>query len=161
MSETRAFPWASIVAIILVTAAAAGFGGLVSSGSDDAWYEGLNRAPLNPPDIAFAIVWPILYMLMAAGAILVRLSAPAAGSVRAALGLYGLQLVPNAAWSWAFFGAHAPGLAMTILVTLWLLIAAMIVAFAHRSKLAALLQVPYLGWVSFAGYLNGWIVAMN
>jgi len=161
MTETRPFPWASIVAITGVTVAAAGFGGMVSSGSDDAWYDGLDRAPLTPPDIAFAIVWPILYILMAAGAILVRLSSRSLEACSAALGLYVFQLVPNAAWSWAFFGAHDPGLALAILVTLWLLIAAMISAFARHSRLAAVLQAPYLVWVSFAGYLNGWIVAMN
>ncbi|MCH2458286.1 MAG: tryptophan-rich sensory protein, partial [Henriciella sp.] len=76
MSETsKNSPWRIIITIIALTAAVAALGGLVSSGSQDPWYAALEKAPYNPPDRAFAIVWPILYSLMALGAIIVRLKA--------------------------------------------------------------------------------------
>ena len=60
-----------------------------------------------------------------------------------------------------FFGFHQVLIAMMVLVALWLLIAAMIRAFWQHSRAAALLQVPYLLWISFAGYLNVSILLLN
>lgn len=44
---------------------------------------------------------------------------------------------------------------------LWLAILAMIAAFAAVSRPAAWLQIPYLLWVTFAGYLNGAVWLLN
>ena len=46
-------------------------------------------------------------------------------------------------------------------MALWLLIVAMMQDFWRYSHLAALLQLPYLAWVSFAGYLNAFILFAN
>ncbi|MDE7250628.1 MAG: tryptophan-rich sensory protein, partial [Lachnospiraceae bacterium] len=40
------------------------------------------------------------------------------------------------------------------LLLLWVMIVLLIKSFGQISKLAAYLLVPYLLWVSFAGYLN-------
>ncbi|MEM1104965.1 MAG: TspO/MBR family protein [Pseudomonadota bacterium] len=161
-TATAARPsWLTYGAIIAAVSLVAYLAGGISAGSDDAWYAGLNKAPLNPPDIAFAIVWPTLFLLMAAGAILVRRRAGSFQAASGALGLFFAQLIPNMGWSYAFFGFQQPGLAMILLVTLWLIIAAMIASFWRWSRLAAYLQLPYLAWVSFAAYLNGFVVAAN
>mgnify|MGYP006272834019 CR=1 FL=1 len=157
--ERPALPMAAL--IVVATLAVSILGGLVSAGSDDAWYANLNKAPLTPPDITFAIVWPLLYLLMAIAAIRVRLAAGRFEDASAALGLFFVQLVPNLAWSYAFFGFHQAGLAMLILVALWALVLATAFAFWRHDRIAALLLLPYFLWVSFAGYLNGWIVATN
>lgn len=149
------------VLIAIVTAATAGLGAAVSGGSEDVWYFALEKPGLTPPDIIFAVVWPILFVLMALGAILVRVKAGSFSAASAALGLYFLQLTANLAWSWLFFGFHQVQIAMITLVALWLLIAVMISAFARHSKSAAVLQLPYLIWVTFAGYLNGSILLLN
>ncbi len=159
LPERPALPMAAL--IVLATLAVASLGGLVSAGSDDAWYAGLDKAPLTPPDLTFAIVWPLLYVLMAIAAIRVRLAAGRFEAASAALGLYFVQLVPNLAWSYAFFGFHQAGLAMLILVALWGLLLATALAFWRQDRIAGVLLAPYLAWVSFAGYLNGWVVAMN
>jgi benzodiazapine receptor len=161
MKNGKRNPLATILLIILFTAAVAGLGAVVSGGSDDPWYAALEKAPYNPPDIAFAIVWPALYALMAIGAILVRLKAGSFGLASAALGIYFTQLAVNLSWSWLFFAFQAPLIALIIIGVLWLLIVLMIRAFARRSLIAAVLQVPYLLWVSFAAYLNAWIVYAN
>jgi len=44
---------------------------------------------------------------------------------------------------------------------LWLSILAMIFYCGRFSRTAALLLVPYLGWVSFAGALNWAVVQLN
>jgi tryptophan-rich sensory protein len=154
-------PWQIILVIIALTVAVAALGGLASSGSQDPWYAGLDKAPYNPPDRAFAIVWPILYGFMALSAIIVRLKAKSFALASAALGVFFTQLAVNLSWSWVFFGFQAPLIALIIIVALWLLIIVMIRAFARHSIIAAILQAPYLGWVSFAVYLNGYIVFAN
>ena len=161
MKNGKRNPLVTILLIILLTVAVAGLGAVVSGGSDDPWYAALDKAPYNPPDIAFGIVWPVLYSLMAVGAILVRLKAGSFVLASAALGIYFTQLAVNLSWSWLFFAFQAPLIALIIIGVLWLLIALMIRAFARRSVIAAVFQVPYLLWVSFAAYLNAYIVFAN
>lgn len=154
---------ATVLALILViasTALVSALSGMISAGGDDPWYQALNRAPGNPPDFVFGLVWPALYVLMAIGAGLVWRAAgwPAA---KAALGIYGLQLAANFAWSYLFFGLHQPLASLIDIIVMWVLIALMIREFGKHSPLAARLQYPYLAWVTFATYLNGWIVVAN
>lgn len=151
----------TILLILVLTAATAALGAIVSGGESDPWYAALNKAPLNPPGAVFGIVWPILYALMALGAVLVRIKAGSFAAASSALGLYFTQLAVNLSWSWLFFGFHQVLYAMIALVIFWLLIVAMMRSFAKHSWAAAILQLPYLIWVSFAGYLNGCIVVMN
>ncbi len=151
----------TIFLIAVVTAATAGLGAAVSGGSEDVWYFALEKPGLTPPDIIFAVVWPILFSLMALGAVLVRLTAGSFNAASAALGLYFSQLTANLAWSWLFFGFQQVQIAMITLIALWLLIFAMIRAFAKHSRAAAFMQVPYLLWVTFAGYLNASILILN
>ena len=153
--------WLTYGAIILATVAVAYLGAQISTGSDDAWYASLNKDPLTPPDWVFAVVWPVLFILMAAGAIMGRRAAGSYEAASGALGLYFAQLIPNLAWSYAFFGFSQPTLALLILLTLWVMIIAMMASFWRWSRRAAWLQLPYLIWTSFAGYLNAFIVAAN
>ena len=46
-------------------------------------------------------------------------------------------------------------------LALWLSVAALILFIWRRSMAGALLLVPYLLWVTFAGYLNMAIVRLN
>ncbi|MEN6548655.1 MAG: TspO/MBR family protein, partial [Armatimonadia bacterium] len=71
-----------------------------------------------------------------------------------ALGIFGVQLALNFAWSLLFFGLHRLDLAMLDIVALWLSIFATIILFYRLSTLAALLLIPYLLWVTFASALN-------
>jgi len=71
-----------------------------------------------------------------------------------ALGLFVVQLIANALWTWLFFVLHQGALSLAEIVVLWLLIAATISRFWPIDRLAALLLVPYLAWVSFASALT-------
>ncbi len=124
------------------------------------WYAELDKAPWTPPGWAFGVAWSILYTLMAVAAWLVWRQ----GGFRrnaAALGVYLLQLLFNAAWSWMFFGMRLPGLALADLILLLAALGWTLVLFHRRSRAAAFLLVPYLVWVLYAGTLNGWIWWMN
>jgi len=111
------------------------------------------KPPLSPPAIVFPVVWAILFGLMGIGAARVY-QTPASDARSRALKLFFLQLAFNFVWSLIFFNAQAYGLAFFWLVALWVLILEMILAYGNVERTAAWLQVPYLLWVAFAGYLN-------
>lgn len=154
---SRRSPEATLLALAVILAATsltAGLGALTSGGESDPWYAALNKAPGNPPGFVFGLVWPALYALMAAGSFL-------AWRAGANLGLYFLQLGVNLGWSYLFFYFHQPVIALIDLVVLWVLVFAMIRRFRAHSPLAGWLQAPYLAWLSFAAYLNAWVVIAN
>lgn len=128
--------------------------GAVASVDAPSFYAQLNKPSWAPPAGVFGPVWTVLYALMGVAAWLVWRSP---GPKRAALTLFGAQLAANALWSWLFFAWHRGALAAVEILVLLALIVAMIVAFWRISRLAALLMVPYLLWVSFASVLT-WAV---
>lgn len=125
------------------------------------WYPTLKKPSLSPPPWVFGPVWISLYLLMAAALFLVARQGLAHPGVPFAIALFALQLLLNALWSLIFFGRKALLAALVDLALLWVAIAATLVAFWPLSPLAAALLVPYLIWVSFAGYLNLAIWRLN
>lgn len=123
-------------------------------------YTRLNQPALAPPSWVFPVVWSILFTLMGISAWLVYLR-PRTEAREGALTAFGLQLLVNFAWTLIFFNAHAYWAAFWWLLLLWALIVAMIFLMCKVRPLAAWLQVPYLLWVSFAGYLTLRIAQLN
>jgi len=138
----------------LLAAFAAAALGAVASVDAASFYAQLSKPSWAPPAWVFGPVWSTLYALMGVAAWLVWRSP---GSNKVALGLFGAQLAANALWSWLFFAWHRGALAALEVLVLLALIVATIVAFSRTSRLAALLLVPYLLWVSFASVLT-WTV---
>jgi tryptophan-rich sensory protein len=134
--------------------------GAVASVNAPAFYGELGQPSWAPPAWLFGPVWTGLYTLMAIAAWLVWRAAPLA-ETRLALGLFLVQLAVNALWSWLFFAWQLGGWAFAEVLLLWVLIAATIAAFWRFSRVAAILLVPYLGWVSFAAALNFWLWRAN
>ena len=124
------------------------------------WHERLKKPSWRPPDRLFAPVWTALYLMIALAGWLVWRQAGFAGA-GLALAAYALQLVVNAAWTPLFFGLRRPDLGFVDIVLLWLSIVATLVLFAPISVVAALLLVPYLAWVAFAGALNFAVWRLN
>lgn len=137
--------------LVVFVAAAVGAAASVDAPS---FYAQLSKPTWAPPAGVFGPVWTVLYALMGVAAWLVWRSP---GPRSAALTLFGAQLGANALWSWLFFAWHRGALAAVEILVLLALIVAMIVAFWRISRLAALLMVPYLLWVSFASVLT-WAV---
>ena len=125
------------------------------------WYAGLVKPALNPPAWLFGPVWTTLYALMGIAAFLIWRERLDRKDVKIALGIFIGQLILNTLWSVIFFGLHSPGWALVAIVLLWLAIVWTIAAFYKISKPAAYLLVPYILWVSFAGYLNYSIRMLN
>jgi benzodiazapine receptor len=138
----------------LLAAFAAGAVGAVASVDAASFYAQLSKPSWAPAAAVFGPVWSALYALMGVAGWLVWRSP---GSKRLALGLFGAQLAANALWSWLFFAWHRGAFAAVEVLVLLALIVATVVAFRRTSRLAALLLVPYLVWVSFASVLT-WAV---
>jgi benzodiazapine receptor len=152
---------ALLVCSLALVALVAAVGGVATSRSVGDWYEGLDRAPWNPPGWLFGPAWTVLYALMAVAAWLVAREGLDDPAVRTALLLYGAQLALNLGWSLVFFGLRRPGLALVVILVLLVAIAATAVAFHGVSTTAAWLLAPYLAWVAFAATLNAWIAFAN
>ena len=120
----------------------------------------IRKPPLSPPDVVFPIVWSILFALMGIGAARIWQAPPSAERKRS-LRLFAAQLGFNFFWSIIFFNLQAFGVALLWLAALWVLIVMMIQSFRKVDRLAALLQIPYLLWVSFAAYLNFGVWRLN
>jgi tryptophan-rich sensory protein len=153
------------LAVFILLCLAAGYLGSVATEPNIAtWYAGLVKPPFNPPNIAFPVVWTILYLLMAVAAWLAWRSAgvrPAQARRTSVLVPFLIQLILNTAWSFAFFAAHNPWLGVAVIGLLVAAIISTIVAFARVSRAAAALLVPYLAWVAFAAALNVSIAVLN
>ena len=115
-------------------------------------YSSLYKPPLAPPGWAFPVVWNILFILMGVAAYIIYES-DAPGKAQA-LKLYGVQLLVNAFWSVIFFRFDAYFLAFAWLLLLWYLVYLTIKQFKDINETAARLLIPYLVWLTFAGYLN-------
>ena len=154
VDEKRASPWGTSLLLVLATAMAGALGGIVTRTGKEPWYSGLAKSSLTPPDWVFGLVWPLLFSLMALSALLVLWRAGNFHNASRPLGVYFAMLMVNVGWSLFFFGLRQVPLALGVLTALWLLIVAVMGEFCRYSKAAAWLQLPYLLWVSFAGYLN-------
>lgn len=131
----------------------------VSGGSE--LYDKLILPPLSPPGWVFPAMWTALYLLMGYASYLVLTSGMDKAVVNPALGVYLVQLFLNFLWPVVFFGLVRFAAALLVLVLLWIAIFITIRRFFPISPLAGKLLIPYLIWVSFAGYLNAGVWLLN
>ena len=122
------------------------------------WYADLTKPEFNPPNWVFAPVWTTLYVMMGIAAWRVWRKT---GLQSTPLYLYGAQLLLNFGWTVLFFGLHEIGWALAEIALLFVLIAATMASFWARDRIAGLLFVPYLLWVSFAATLNHALWTLN
>lgn len=144
---------------LLLTFSAAGIGAVASMNAAD-FYVQLARLGWAPPSWLFGPVWSVLYLAMAVAAWLVWQERESR-NVRAALVLYVVQLALNALWSWLFFAWHFGAAAFVEILLLWPFIVATLIAFWRVRRLAGLLLLPYLLWVTFAAALNFSVWQLN
>jgi len=146
---------------LILCQAAGVLGSFFTIPSIPTWFEGLSKPMLTPPNGVFGPVWTTLFVLMAVAAFLVSKEGIIHQKVRIALAVFGVQLVLNVLWSAVFFGMHNLFGAMIEITVFWISIAATIYLFSKISRTAALIMLPYLGWVTFASYLTFAIWQLN
>ena len=134
-----------------------------SSASSSAWYKSLKQSPLTPPSWVFPIAWTILYIfIIASGVVFLSTATTIRAAVRSpGFFYYCAAWVLNLSWSPLFFTLQRPDLSFVVILGMLAFIALNIRAFYPVSRLSAYLLVPYIAWVSFATYLNGYILFMN
>ena len=152
--------WKTYAFWILLCEAVGGLSGWLTREGTRIYQATVTQPPLSPPPLVFPIVWGILFALMGIGAARIYLTPPSGRRTRA-LAIFLLQLLFNFFWSILFFNLQAFGFALLWLAALWGLILWMILSFARVEKTAALLQIPYLLWVTFALYLNAGVWVLN
>ena len=151
--------WKELLICLAIPLAVGGLSALLSGGMSG--YQMLNQPPLSPPGWVFPVVWSILYLLMGYASYRVLTSGADPKQIRQALTLYGAQLFFNFLWSPVFFGLEWRLVAFLILIVLWLLIYLTMKAFSEIDEWAGNLLLPYILWVTFAGYLNFGVFLLN
>jgi tryptophan-rich sensory protein len=169
---------------IFICELAGAIGSIFTIPSIKGWYLTLNKSALNPPSWIFGPVWTTLFLLMGVSLYLVWskrfvVSHPLKGlKIKAwnpwsqklltgpwqkinVISIFTIQLVLNILWSVLFFGLHQPGIAFFELLMLWFAILYTIVNFYRISKTASYLLIPYILWVTFAGFLNYSVWMLN
>lgn len=156
-TTSTGFTILALLGWLALTFAAAATGFLVST---DGWYASIVKPSWNPPSWVFGPVWTLLYCMMATAAWLVWQRGGWHVQKRA-LGLYLVQWALNALWTPLFFGLHRPGLAFVEIMALYVAVLATLVAFWQVRRVAGLLLVPYILWMTLATALNFTIWQLN
>lgn len=144
---------------VILCFVAGAIAGWLQNDSINNWYPFLLKPVLTPPNVVFPIAWSIIYLCMGISAGRVLTSGAAnRGSV---MTLWGIQLGCNFLWSILFFVCRSPLLGMIDILVLDALVMLYMARSARIRPSAAWLFVPYLCWVLYATYLNGWILVMN
>lgn len=132
---------------------------LLQSESIVEWYPTLVRSPLSPPNWLFPVVWTLLYILMG-------ISVGLLAGVRTLYAtvlyvLFVIQLALNIMWSFFFFYLQDPLIGFMDIILLDMFALLYIVGAFVVNKPSAWLFLPYVIWLMFATYLNGYIMIYN
>ena len=161
-----------LVVSIAIPLIAGAVGAIFTSESIATWYQTIEKPSFTPPNWLFGPVWTTLYVLMGLSLFLVWRGLTSSTitttflenrrSVKIVTFIaFGTQLILNVLWSFLFFGLRSPQLAFAEIMMLLASIAVTIVIFSKISKLAAVLMLPYAGWVTLASFLNLQIWLLN
>lgn len=139
--------------------AVGGLAALLSGGMGS--YRMLNQPPFSPPGWVFPVVWTALYLLMGEASYRILTADEDMVLIRQALITYEVQLALNFLWPLVFFGGGLYLVAFIVLIALWVAIFITMRRFSAINDKAGDLLIPYLLWVTFAGYLNFGVFLLN
>ena len=152
--------WKRYALWIALTETAGALSALLSRDGMKLYEAAVTQPPLAPPMWVFPVVWTILYALMGVSA--ARISRlPVSPSTACGQKLFFTQLLFNFFWSIIYFNLQAYWAAFWWLILLFAQVLSMVLCYAKEDRTAARLQIPYLLWLGFAGYLNFWVARNN
>ncbi len=151
--------WGPPVVAGLIALAIAVAGGVATR--TDEWYRRLRVPGWKPPDWAFGPVWTVIFALTTASAVIAWNADPEPAARARLVAAFAVNGVLNIAWSVIFFRLRRPDWAFAEVLLLWLSTLAVLLAVGQVSIPAALLNLPYLAWVSVAAGLNLTIVRLK
>ena len=149
--------WKRLIIIIIITFIVGSFFSFFTMNNMDTFKE--LEKPVNVPGILFPIVWSILYLLMSISCYIITTKDDK--NKDNAIIWYGIQLVINSLWSLIFFGFSAYLFSFIWIILLLISVIIMIVKFYKIDKTASYLNIPYVLWILFAGFLNLGIYILN
>lgn len=155
---TRSWAMPVLIAAIAASLIAAVGATMTDTGP---WYDSLIQPRWAPPEAAYGIAWTVIYAITGLAAVTAWIALDSRREMEALVGLYALNGFLNILWSLLFFRMHRPDLAQVEVIALWCSVLALMIFTFRRSVTATLLLIPYLCWVTFAGYLNLTIVRLN
>lgn len=151
MSKIKIFAKSILIPVIV--------GGAVGAITSNAInYNDLIQPFFAPPSIIFPIVWTILYVLMGISYGILENKGLIDSQINS---IYYLQLTVNALWTFIFFVFKWRFFAFIWILILDALVIDMVIKFYKKDKIAGLLQIPYLVWISFATILNLAVYILN
>jgi len=144
---------------VVLSYATAGIGGALPELGP--WYFSLRQPEWKPPDVAFGVIWTLIFPLCAVSAWLAWQASDSAAKRRRVVVLFGLNAALNIFWSALYFKLQRPDWALVEVVFLWFSIVCLMVGLWRLSRWASLLLLPYFFWVSIASVLNLQTVVLN
>lgn len=153
-TRRRAAAWAAALTVLV-----AALGGWATDIGP--WYYSLRQPPWKPADAWFGPVWTTIFTLTACAAVLVWEALPPGRARQRWVVALGVNAVLNIGWSVLFFTLRQPAWALAEVVALWLSVLWLVLLAWPVRRRAALLLLPYLAWVAFAGVLNAAVVQLN
>jgi tryptophan-rich sensory protein len=137
-------------------------GGLATSSSVTTWYPSLIKPDFTPPNWLFGPAWTVLYLFQGLSLYLIRQTpVKDMAAKKITLSFFYLQLGLNLLWSVLFFGLKNPLLALLEIGFLDITVLFTLISAYRLNKTASFLLLPYMGWISFATWLNFQIFILN
>ena len=128
--------------------------------SNSEWYKNLKKSKLTPPGWVFGVVWPILYASILAYYIVMILDERCINFCLPLI-IFTIQMVFNLTWSYVFFVRKLPLQALIMNIIMIVLTSITVYLTLIEGTSYYVIILPYLAWISFASYLNGYIVYYN
>jgi len=125
------------------------------------WYFSLKQPGWKPPDWAFGVIWTIIFILSALAWMVAFNSNSTQSQKNKIVSLFFLNAFFNVLWSVFYFRMHHPDWSLIEACFLWGSVLAIILVMWPMRKLAALLMLPYLIWVTIAMRLNWETLVLN
>lgn len=125
----------------------------------ETWYPYLDKPDLTPPNIVFPIAWSIIYLCMGISIGLILISHTL--KKKELTTLFIIQLFLNFAWSILFFYFQNPLLGLIDILLLDICVTVYTFKSYPVKKVSSILFLPYIIWIYFATYLNGYIFINN
>ena len=123
------------------------------------WYPTLIKPTVTPPNIVFPIAWSIIYVCM--GLSIGLLINSTIERRRFFIKAFIFQLFFNFTWSISFFYIQNPLIGFINILLLDIFVINYTLKSYQVNKASSILFIPYVIWLLFATYLNGYILMYN
>jgi len=150
--------WATGAWLVLTAAYAAL--STVWTGHDPGWYAGLARPSFQPPDLVFAVIWPLNFLALFVVGVWFTRSVDDAAAWRATVVL-GASVVAALAWAWLFYVPHRLAAATLCLAAAAVLTWVLAAQVARPVPWAGVVLLPYALWMSTATALSVQYARLN